>query len=517
MTILSDKIFGTFLGLEFREDAVILTYVNNSFSGMALLSSSQFPFRGSDEEIMAVKEFMDRHGNHVNGIFVCIPDKWAITKFIRVPSTRGKSTLEQLMSFEVERHIPFSLEDIVYDFQVIDEVDKQNTIVFTAVRKLKVDFIQETLDKLALKPDLITTASFAIFNAVELSGTAAGGWQHALGLTGKSSMAGKKNETNILLYVEEHQLLSAVIQNGTYKNIKPLAFDQNDAESLAEDLAHHINDLKQSLGSEKMNTLILAGDTSLISEQSGLLSDRLGMNVETVNELSSFEKNLKDVELKGLAPSVGACFTGLGMGNFSINMLPHKRDHHMKKKAPLVAQVFAALIVLLLIAIASAEYVKNKKYLSDIDAALKKNEPEIAVLEGITSNINLFREKKALLQTVRENELALEVLAELTGILPNDAWITNLHYKGLKTNDRKEKGGELVISGFASSSSTLLPLLEDSPYFEKVEFVGPIKKTKEKEGFKLKAGIVAPGSTEEAGAGSAPEKEKNEIPAGTSQ
>ncbi|KPK02114.1 MAG: hypothetical protein AMK71_03390 [Nitrospira bacterium SG8_35_4] len=501
--------FGTFLGLEFREDSVILTYVNNSFSGMTLLSSSMFPFSGIDEEITAVKEYMSRHVNKVNGIFICMPDKWAITKFIRVPSTRGKGTLEQLMSFEVERHIPFTLEDIVYDFQVVDEAEKQYAIVFTAVRKLKVEFIKETLDKLALKPDLITTASFAIFNAVELSGTAAGGWQHALGLTGKSSQTGKKGETNILLYIEKSQIISSIIHNGIYKNIKSFSFEENEIDALAEDLGHHVNEMKQSLGFEKIDKLLLAGDAPLISDKSGLLAERLGVNIETLNELSAFEGDLKDIELRGLAPSVGACFIGLGMGDFSINMMPHRRGHHVNRKAPIVAQIFAGIIVLLLIAIGSAEYVKNKKYLADIDEALKKNEPEIAVLEEITSNINLFRERKALLQAVRGNELALEVLAELTGILPQDAWITNLHYKGLKTNDRKEKGGELVISGFAASSSALLPLLEDSPYFEKVEFVGPIKKTKDKEGFKLKAGIVLPGSSEEEKAENPLEGENN--------
>jgi Tfp pilus assembly PilM family ATPase/Tfp pilus assembly protein PilN len=509
--------FGTFLGLEFREDSVVLTYVNNSFSGMTLLSSSMFPFSGSDEEITAINEYMSRHVDTVNGIFICMPDKWAITKFIRVPSTRGKSTLEQLMSFEVERHIPFNLEDIVYDFQVVDEVDKQYTVVFTAVRKLKVEFIKETLEKLSLKPDLITTASFAIFNAVELSGAAAGGWQHALGLTGKSGRTGKKGETNILLYIEKSQMISAIIHNGIYKNIKPFSFDENDVDAFAEDLVHHANDMKQSLGFEKIDKLILAGDAPLISEKTGLLAERLGVSIETLNELSAFEGNLKEIELRGLAPSVGACFIGLGMGEFSINMMPHRRGHNLNKKAPIVAQIFAGIIVLLLIAIASAEYVKNKKYLADINEALKKNEPEIAVLEEITSNINLFRERKALLQTIIDNEIALEVLAELTEILPRDAWITNLHYKGLKTGDKKEKGGELVISGFADSSSTLLPLLEDSPYFEKVEFVGPIKKTKDKEGFKLKAGMVIPGSSDEEKAESPPKEENKNSPVDASQ
>jgi hypothetical protein len=45
-----------------------------------------------------------------------------------------------------------------------------------------------------------------------------------------------------------------------------------------------------------------------------------------------------------------------------------------------------------------------------------------------------------------------------------------------------------------------------------VEFVGPIKKTKDKEGFKLKAGIVVPGSSEEEEAANPPEEGNNDSP-----
>jgi hypothetical protein len=62
----------------------------------------------------------------------------------------------------------------------------------------------------------------------------------------------------------------------------------------------------------------------------------------------------------------------------------------------------------------------------------------------------------------------------------------------VKEGQKDKDGGELIVQGFADSSSILLPLLEDSPYFEKVEFVGPIKKAKDKEQFKLSAKIVRP-------------------------
>ena len=59
----------------------------------------------------------------------------------------------------------------------------------------------------------------------------------------------------------------------------------------------------------------------------------------------------------------------------------------------------------------------------------------------------------------------VEVLRELAQILPASVWIWNLKYNGK----------EIEISGFADSGAEgLIPLLDKSPVFEKVEFVGPL-------------------------------------------
>lgn len=487
----SNKIFGIFLGLDFKEDSIIFTFLNNSLAGTTLLSSSAFPFMGRDEDISDMREYINQHGRDVDRIFVSIPDKWAMMKFIQVPSTKGKGTIDQLMSFEIERHIPFNLEDVVYDFQIIEEKDRVLTVVFTAVQKQKINFVREVLDKLSLKPALITTSSFAVLNAIESSGSKVGGWQQLMGFSGRLGILGKKGETNVLLYVDKGNFKLSIIQDGIYRDLKSFDFDSNQMTASVDDIANHLIDLKSSLTVEKYDKLIVSGDSAAISSSVDMLKERLGMNIETVDELASFSRNL-EVESKGLAPSIGACLIGIGTGTFRINMLPHKREHHIKKKGPLVAQVLIVIMVLLLVAIAAAEIMGKKKFLENIEAALEKNEPEIAELDQLSSKIDLFEEKRKNIKDIRANELTLDILAELSKMLPKEVWITNLHYKGFSVVNKKQNDAEVVINGFAESSSVLIPLLEDSPYFEKVEFVGPIKKSRDKEGFKLRAKVVNP-------------------------
>lgn len=66
----------------------------------------------------------------------------------------------------------------------------------------------------------------------------------------------------------------------------------------------------------------------------------------------------------------------------------------------------------------------------------------------------------------------IDVLQELTQILPPSVWIWNL----------KCSGKDVEISGFADSASELIPILDKSPLFEKVEFSSPVTKERERKG-----------------------------------
>ena len=189
MTTLLDKIFGTYLGIEFKDDSVVLTYLKNTISGITLLSTSSFPVRYDEEVPDGLRQYIAQHSIGIHKIFVSLPDNWGITKFIDIPSMKGKGkgALANLMKFEIERHIPFEIDDVAYDFMVLDEKDMSNSVVFVAVQKERLDRVKGYLEKLSIQPHAITTSSFAVLNSIELGGGAAGGaiqWANRLlGLT----------------------------------------------------------------------------------------------------------------------------------------------------------------------------------------------------------------------------------------------------------------------------------------------------------------------------------------------
>ena len=495
MTTIQDRLFGTFIGIEFKEDSLVISHLKNNLSGILLLSSSSFVLRNDDEFITEVKEYLSRYTTGAERVFVCLPDTWAVTKFIDVPATKTKGSLAQLMNFEIERHIPFEISNVVYDFQIVDEKESTFSVSFIAVRKGKVEYVKEILKKLSLKPDAITISSFAVMNALELSGSTAGGWQDILGLASNANQLGRKGETNINLYLDNTHASLAIIKSGLCVNLRFFNLEEYDPrEEFIDEAAKFLIEVQSRYRIESFNHLILSGDYTGSNSFAEDLGSRLKAHEVVIENIRVVEVQIKDVKLTGQLASVGACYAGLGMGTYRANLLPHKMDYEVKRMASLTMKIFIALIIVLGILIFTTEAVQHRKYLARMDEVLAQNEPQIKELLDLSTVMANNKKHIQFIDSIVMSEITLEILSELAATVPKDTWLTNLHYKGfaVKEGQKDKDGGELIVQGFADSSSILLPLLEDSPYFEKVEFVGPIKKAKDKEQFKLNAKIVRP-------------------------
>jgi Tfp pilus assembly protein PilN len=492
MTTSLGKLFGTFLGIEFKEDTLVISYLRNNMSGISLLSSSTFPLRSDDSVFADIREYISRKGTAPDKVFVSIPDKWAITKFIEIPSvkSKGKKAISNLMRFEIERHIPFNIEEVSVDFLVLDAKGATYSVVFIAVYKGKMDYLKEYLEKLSLRPDIVIPSSFSVLNTIELSGVSAGGLLEIVGIVRRSKVIGKKGVANVCLYFDKLHAGLSVIKDGLCIHQRLFSFQT--MQACQSEIAEYLAELCSRFSIDRFNTLILTGDISSPADLAKDLKEKLGINVISLDEVSNFSGKTNRAEINMLASSVGACFAGLGLASYTVNLLPHRMDYETRQYLPLSTRIFLVLILTLIIGIFTTEAFKKKRYLTNIEMELQKNKPMIAAVEKLSSDINGLKNQIDLLHKLRSNEMMLETLAELAGLLPKDAWITNLEYKTFDIKDKKEGVGGLVLSGYASSSSALIPILEASPYLEKVTFAGTVKKTGDKEQFKLTAEVVVP-------------------------
>jgi len=107
----------------------------------------------------------------------------------------------------------------------------------------------------------------------------------------------------------------------------------------------------------------------------------------------------------------------------------------------------------------------------------------VKTVERAARELERKRQLLATLEKVGTGALQpLPMLRELTEIIPGDAWITYLSFDA--------KGVELT--GQAGAASTLIPLLENSPRLERVEFASPVTRGRDREQFRIRAAWEAP-------------------------
>jgi Tfp pilus assembly PilM family ATPase len=489
MTTLLDR---TYISVEFKEDNILIACLKNDLSGEKLLFSSTFPWRDDDKNISDIKNSISPYMRKDSGVFVSIPYKWAIVGFIDVPSPRGKGkdAILNMMRYEIEKHIPFPIEDVFYDFQVIEKGETTYKVVFASVPKEKIEQVRSFLDRLSLNPRIITLSPFAVLNSIGFSGVMLGGWQGLLGFTKRPEIFGGKNELCAVLLLERDGSYISVLKNGSCVYLSSIDIDYTQSLEMVIDKISSEFSLTDIEDSKEINKLIISGSLSTISDLSSAIEERLGLNVQTINPVSKFFSGSDVMVGCEFAPSIGVYYMGMGMGITGINLLPEKTGVSVRRIGPVVTAICLFLIIFLTIGIFAGELVGDRRLLAKIEKRLKENEPQIRAIEELTANLNTLMQRRSFLLSEKQSDILLDVLFELTNIIPTDAWLTNFDYRRIHDKERSELIGEIIISGQAVSSSALISLLEDSPLFEKVEFVGPITKRGAKEGFKIKAMVV---------------------------
>jgi general secretion pathway protein L len=186
--------------------------------------------------------------------------------------------------------------------------------------------------------------------------------------------------------------------------------------------------------------------------------------------------------------SVGLPLMGLARTEIGLNLLPLEMRKKMRKIRKPLLIFFAAFLLILSLAWRITFLAQYKNRLEVINSEIKRGRPEVEAVERLQKQTEELRREISELEKIKTEEPSkIEILRELTQRLPQTAWIWQLKYTGK----------EIEIQGFADSASDLIPLLDKSPLFEKVEFSSPVIKErvargtegKEKERFRIKIGF----------------------------
>lgn len=317
----------------------------------------------------------------------CLPGFQTISKLVRLPQV-DKARVAQIIQYEAQQHLPFPLEEMVWDFRVLGTTPSGEIEVWIVGARLdEANRLVQCAKSVRLELGLLDATSAALTNVFRYSHPGLDGCSMVLDIGAKSST---------LIFIEADRTVARAISIGADIITQDFAREANTTPEEAEHLKiaegfvglggsfHEPEDEHRAMvsklarqvmtrlhvqvnqtiqvyltqqGGSAPKRLFLSGGGASMPFTAEFFTEKLGVPVEYLNPLRNLElAPALDAEAAGKAAHRMGELVGLALRNvvhcpveFNLMPRPLLKQHEFKARAPFFS---AAAIYLLLVVLA---------------------------------------------------------------------------------------------------------------------------------------------------------------------
>jgi len=163
-------IFDASVGIDFRQNHLILTLLKRSFGRIRLVDYAIHPILPETQKeerqaqiISLVNSFFSKHQVNRERVFVAIPREKVIARFMRLP-VAAKENLRKVLEYEMPKYIPFEKGEIYFDYCVLKEEKDRLHLFAVFAKKAEVDAYLSLLKRMGIQPISVQIPSAAAVN-----------------------------------------------------------------------------------------------------------------------------------------------------------------------------------------------------------------------------------------------------------------------------------------------------------------------------------------------------------------
>ncbi|MDZ7698198.1 MAG: pilus assembly protein PilM [Deltaproteobacteria bacterium] len=448
-------LFQASLGIDIQEKSVAIAYLKASFRGPRLVAHGIFPIEDelpSREKMLrlgqVVQTFLDKHKISSATYYLGIPREKAIVRYAEFPLV-VKENLRGSLRYELEKYVPFPADELYFDYQVISE-DKKSEKLRLVLLAVKREFIDAYIS-------LLKHSSLRL-SGIEVSSTALSNFFAAL-------PEPIENDAYSVIYGRDGGIELALLKSGFLSHSRPFQVFQGDPDSVSQvmqGLRRIKEELKDHEGPLKTVVCNVEGMSTLLS----------GLKEDEAFDVRLFDFSSTNVPSADLIPAYGLALKGIQDLPTDVNLLPSEMRKKPNKLGYYTMFGLAGLVMVLALGWIGGMIFNTQRYVKQLDHELGRLQAQAANLEQTEAECNRIKQRIDALNPLRRNRLAaLDVIKELSGRIPKNAWLLRLTYS--------DKDNKIQIEGWADSASELIPALDDSPIFRDVGFLSSITKNRE--------------------------------------
>jgi len=278
----------TSLGLDIGNSAVKIVELTGDGESLCLSKVGVAEIIGDNKDsvITAIKKAF-AEANIIPKAFgtkvtIGVSGQSVIVRYIRVPKM-SEEDLSASLKYEAAKHIPFDMNEVEFDFQILDNAAKDTNLMEVLLVAVKKDLINQRLELLKscdLESVVIDVDSFATINAFE----------HAL-----NSVFKKKDNVISLINIGAQMTNINILANGTSRLTRDVNIAGADySKAISEDLGIDIKKAEETKKAKSRSKEV----TEAIKHITGNLVNEIRMSFDYY-ETQVPDKNVSAIYLSG--------------------------------------------------------------------------------------------------------------------------------------------------------------------------------------------------------------------------
>lgn len=393
----------------------------------------------------ALKKVLENVDIGQNPVAIATPGLSAFIRYVKLPPVTPQR-LKQIIGYEAQQQVPFPLNEVIWDYQVLDaRSEAETSVVLVAIKKDVLSSLIRSVKTCGIEPSFVEHRPLAVYNTIKFNYEAGGGGVSVIIDAGERTTDISVERDGELCWTRSARVGSSDITEAIRKkyNVSPEEAERikeedarilaSDAEeksadektlelwnvikapvsSIAAELQRTINYFQTQLGGTRADRIIITGGLSMMPGLEVLLGAIIGSGVEKLDPLkkiSAGEGMLADIDAGAqLSVALGLGLRALDEGFSTVNLLPENivsRQQLRKKRSYLV---LSGISLALMIGIASVFSVENYN-------VAKRN------VESVREELHEYQEYNRLIKEERRKQESLDEKIENVQELVSKFW-----------------------------------------------------------------------------------------------
>ncbi len=401
-------------------------------------------------------------------ISIATPGLSAFIRYVKLPPVTPQR-LKQIIGYEAQQQVPFPLNEVIWDYQVLDSgTEAETSVVLVAIKKDVLSDLIKSIKTCGIEPAFVDHRPLAVYNSIKYNYEPSGGVVVIIDVGEKTTDISVENEGQ-LCWTRSARIGSADITEAIRKKygvsieeaerikeeqvvVLPTGADENAADektldlwravkgpvsSIGAELQRTINYFQTQLGGTRADKIIITGGLSMMPNIDVLFGKIIGADVEKLDPLkkiSAAEGLLGGIDAgANLSVALGLGLRALGHGFSRINLLPESivsRQELTKKRAYLI---LSGVSIALMVGISWVFSVENYNFVRRNVEALQEDHDDY---QNYNRLIREEQSEKTRIDEKIENVQNLvskfwawpDLLLEVARVVPEGVTVSNLRF-----------------------------------------------------------------------------------------